>query len=286
MEQNNKSSSKWIVRPIVRREATLQLVCLPQAGGNAWTYRQWAERLPATIELLAIQYPGHGDRLGEEPRRDFDHLLLGITRYLAPELNRPYALFGHSMGALLAFETGRALQAMDVDPAGHVFLSGYNAPGVPNIPDNSVPVHEMSDPQLLERIVALDCTPREILEDPEMRGLLLRMIRADSAVCDSHVFRDRSSLASPITVLGGIDDPRTSEAGLDGWREFTTGGFDIRWFEGNHGFLLAQEERVHKMLVDVLLHSNGYTSSDGQGRLETPRQETLVEREALETEAK
>lgn len=286
MEQNDKSNSKWIVRPQVRREATLQLVCLPQAGGNAWTYRQWAERLPATIELLAVQYPGHGDRLGEEPRRDFDTLLSGITGHLAPELDRPYALFGHSMGALLAFETGRALQAMDVDPAEHVFLSGYNAPGVPASSDSGIPIHEMSDPQLLERIVALDCTPREILEDREMRGLLLRMIRADSAVCDSHVLRDRSSLVSPITVLGGIDDPRTSESGLHAWQEFTTGGFDIRWFEGNHGFLLAQEERVHKMLVDILQQDNRFTSSGGQGRQEAPRQETLVQREALKTEAK
>ena len=285
MEQNEKSTNKWIIRPQVREDAILQLVCLPQAGGNAWTYRQWAERLPSEIELLAIQYPGHGDRLGEEPRREFGRLLSGVTRYLAPELDRPYALFGHSMGALLAFETGRALQAMNIVPPEHVFLSGYNAPGGLSIPDGSTPVHEMSDSQLLERIEALDCTPREILEDQEMRVLLLRQIRADSAVCESHVLHDRTPLTSPVTVLGGTGDPRTSESGLKAWQEFTSGAFDVRWFEGNHGFLLAEEKRVHKMLVDVLLRGNGFTRSDGEGTLEAPSQETLNQREALKSEA-
>ena len=285
MEQNEKSANKWIIRPQVREDATLQLVCLPQAGGNAWSYRQWAERLPSEIELLAIQYPGHGDRLGEEPRREFDRLLSGITRYLAPELDRPYAIFGHSMGALLAFETGRALEAMDVAPAEHVFLSGYNAPGGLSISDGGTPVHEMSDSQLLERIKALDCTPREILEDQEMRVLLLRMIRADSAICESHVLHDRTPLASPVTVLGGTDDPRTSESGLRAWQEFTSGAFDIRWFEGNHGFLLTKEEGIQNMFVDVLLQGNGFTRSAGQRTPGTQRQENLMQREALETEA-
>lgn len=275
MEQNGKSNSKWIVRPQIRKEAMLQLVCLPQAGGNAWTYRQWAERLPSPIELLAVQYPGHGDRLGEEPYRDFDRLLSRITKFLAPELDRPYALFGHSMGAILAFETGRTLQATDIGPPTHVFLSGYNAPGVPSFVENSTPVHQMSDSQLLERIEALDCTPREILEDQEMRTLLLRMIRADSAVCDSHVLRDRSPLVSPITVLGGMDDPRTSESGLKAWQELTTDHFDVRWFKGNHGFLLSEEERVHKMLVSVLLHSGHPEQFDEHEQQATQKQDTL-----------
>jgi medium-chain acyl-[acyl-carrier-protein] hydrolase len=286
MEQNEKSTNKWIVRPQAREDASLQLVCLPQAGGNAWTYRQWAERLPDEIELLAIQYPGHGDRLGEEPHREFDRLLSGVTKYLAPELNRPYALFGHSMGALLAFETARALQAMNVAPAKHVFLSGYNAPEALSIPDGGTPVHEMSDSQLLDRIEALDCTPREILEDKEMRVLLLRQIRADSSVCDSHVLHDRTPLDSPVTVLGGTDDPRTSESGLKAWQEFTSGAFDVRWFRGNHGFLLAEEERVHKMLVDVLLHGNGLARLEEQEARDKQRRDTLNQREALETEVK
>ena len=285
MEQNEKSPNKWIVRPQVREDARLQLVCLPQAGGNAWTYRQWAERLPGEIELLAIQYPGHGDRLGERPYREFDRLLSGVTRYLAPELNRPYALFGHSMGALLAFETGRALQETGASPAEHVFLSGYNAPGGLSIPDAGTPVHAMSDSQLLDRIEALDCTPREILEDEEMRVLLLRQIRADSAVCDSHVLHNRTPLASPVTVLGGVDDPRTSESGLKAWQEFTSDAFDVRWFRGNHGFLLAEEESVHRLLIQVLLGGNGSAHSDGFGANDIQRQEAVNQQDAFKTEA-
>ena len=284
MEQNGKSTNKWIVRPQTREDAALQLVCLPQAGGNAWTYRQWAERLPDEIELLAIQYPGHGDRLGEEPHREFDRLLSGITRYLTPELNRPYALFGHSMGALLAFETARALQTMGVTPAEHVFLSGYNAPVEMDIPDGGTPVHTMSDSQLLERIEALDCTPREILEDHEMRMLLLRQIRADSAICDSHVLHDRTPLVSPVTVLGGTNDPRTSESGLKAWQEYTSGTFGVRWFEGNHGFLLAEEERVHKMLVGILLRDNGFTPAIGRRDEKMRGRDSLNQRETLKTE--
>ena len=275
MEQNEKSSNKWIVRPLIRREARFQLVCLPQAGGNAWTYRQWAERLPSAIELLAVQYPGHGDRLGEEPHRDFERLRSRIAEHLAPELDRPYALFGHSMGALLAFETGRTLQATEVGPPRHVFLSGYNAPGSPSAVDISTPVHEMNDTQLLERIEALDCTPREILEDQEMRTLLLRMIRADSAVCDSHTLDHRPPLVSPITVLGGTEDPRTSQFGLQAWHEFTSDHFEVRWFKGNHGFLLSEEERVHEMLVNVLLHGNQSGQFGATRTSAMQKQETL-----------
>ncbi len=285
MDQSEKARAKWIVRPQARQGAAFRLVCFPQAGGNAWSFRQWAQRLPTAIELLAIQYPGHGDRLGEEPRRDFDVLLTEIAESLAPSLDRPYALFGHSMGALLAFETGRVLQTIDVGPPKHVFLSGHNAPGNPMASDDRTPAHELTDPQLLERIETLDCTPPEILEDREMRTLLLRMIRADSAVCESHVLRKRFPLASPVTVLGGVDDPRTSEAGLNSWREFSSGRFDVRWFEGNHGFLFAEEQRVQETIVGALVRGNGFVCSDGCARRETQRKDTLVQREASETEA-
>jgi medium-chain acyl-[acyl-carrier-protein] hydrolase len=252
MDHNRKVVNKWIVRPQPRLGARYQLICFPQAAGNAWSFFNLAEKLPADIELYAIQYPGHGDRLGEEPLRDCHTMVKEISQSLAPELDRPYALFGHSMGAILAFETGRLLPAVGCPPAAQIVVSGYDAPGEPTIPDPSPPMHELTDAQLLERIEALECTPREVLEDPEMQTLLLRMIRADSAVCSSHTCSDTPPIKSPITAFGGRDDPRTSEEGLRRWQQYTSSQFDLQWFPGSHGFLLAHEDLFQQRLLNVL----------------------------------
>ncbi len=243
MEQNVKARNRWIVRPKVRPAADLLLVCFPQAAGNAWSFFGLAEQLPELIELVAVQYPGHGDRLSEQPIREFDTLVRSAAEALAPELDRPYALFGHSMGAILAFEASRLLPALGCPAAEHVLVSGYNAPDTPDLSEELAPMSQLSDEQLLERIAALDCTPREVLEDAEMRELLFRMIRADSAVCSSHTMHDRTPIASPITAFGGWEDPRTTEVGLQGWHAFTSGPFHVHWFAGNHGFLLRRSRR-------------------------------------------
>jgi medium-chain acyl-[acyl-carrier-protein] hydrolase len=202
------------------------------------------------VEVCAVQLPGHGTRIREPAFQDFELLLKRLAEALVQEMDRPYALFGHSMGALLVFELARRSRAgWDREPL-HVFVSGHNSPRLPEELDG---VSQLSDPELIDKLRELNCTPEEALAEDELMKLMLPVIRADFAVCESYVYREGEPLRCPLTAMGGLRDPRTDQEGLEAWRELTEGPFLLRQFPGDHFFIATQGPAVVPLISQDLV---------------------------------
>jgi len=233
--------SHWFMVPRPAPAPALRLFCIPYAGGGASMFQRWAARLPAGIELCAVQLPGRETRLDEEPFDRFDALELALLPYL----DRRFALFGHSMGAILAFELARALERRGAGPA-HVVASGRAAP---QLADRRAPIHGLPPAQFLAEVSALGGTPPELLADPEVRRALLPALQADFAAIERWRHSPGPPLTAPLTAVGGAADPRIGRAELDPWRAQTTGGFALQLFAGGHFFLRESEAELVEFLA-------------------------------------
>ena len=155
----------WLVRPIHRPDAAMRLICLPHAGGGASSFHSLAALLPRDIEMLTVQLPGRESRLSEPPFRRMAPLIDALTDATVPLLgDKPYALFGHSMGALIAYELGRAFERERLPLPRTTIVSGRRAPSVPN---TESPLHLLPDDQFVDALIArYDAIPRVIRDEP------------------------------------------------------------------------------------------------------------------------
>ncbi len=230
----------WIKRMRAAPDARVRLLCIPYAGGGAWSFRAWPQHLPADVEVLSVQLPGREDRLGDAPL----HHVAPVAQALAPIvedlLDKPLALFGHSMGGLIAFELLRELRRRGARAPAHLFASAFRAPQIP--PPNP-PIHELPDEQFVEAVSRLyDAIPPAAREHEELMELLLPGLRADIAVCDSYAYADEPKLDVPITAIGGRADHHVPEERLAAWAEQTTGTFELVMIDGDHFFLQSAVE--------------------------------------------
>jgi surfactin synthase thioesterase subunit len=230
--------------------ARVRLACFPHAGGTAGTFRDLARLLAPRIEVVAVQYPGRQDRFGEPCARSIDELAEGATAALASLRDRPIALFGHSMGAIVAFEVAR-LSKRDsrIDPA-RLFVSACGAPTT--IRDDGV--HTRDDNGLLAEVRSLEGTGSDIIDDDELTSLILPAIRADYRAIETYHYSPAGSLACAIDAFIGDAEADVTPAELAAWRAHTSGAFASRVFPGGHFYLLEQmpavAEAVRRSLFD------------------------------------
>lgn len=233
-------AQRWFARLEPRPIAQMRLFCLPHAGGGAAVYRPWAALIPPTIELRLVQLPGRETRLREQPYTRMTALIDALAQAVAADIDRPYSIFGHSMGALVAFELAHALRRLGLPTPICLFVSGRRAP---QLPDPDSPIHQLSDgPFVGAMIRRYNGIPRVLLEDVELLRLFLPTLRADLELIETYSYQNDAPLDCPISVFGGQRDARASEAELLAWRVHTTAGFEIRQFPGGHFYL--QEERA------------------------------------------
>jgi medium-chain acyl-[acyl-carrier-protein] hydrolase len=239
----------WLPFRIPSPGADLRLFCLPSAGSAAQVFRTWPESLPSNIEVCAVELPGRGTRLKEPPIDRMEPLLEALERMLAVFLDRPFALFGHSFGALLAFELAHRFSKGSMPPI-HLFVSGRGAPQV----SAGAPLrHDLPAPLLLEELRKLDGTPKAVLEDSGLMKILLPALRADLAIVESYAcLGGRPKLACPITALGGLQDATVTPAMLDAWRETTACSFSRTLFAGGHFFLQKEQAAMLGTVVQRL----------------------------------
>jgi medium-chain acyl-[acyl-carrier-protein] hydrolase len=225
------------LRPRPVAQPRKRLICFPYAGGSAAIYHQWPNSLPADIELVAIQYPGRATRMREAPCSDLAVLLDDIEGGIHPWLDRPYAFFGHSMGATVAFELTRRLRAAGKALPMYLFLSGRSAPHLPPV---KPPVHDLPNDEFLAAIREFNGTPSELLEHRELMEMMLPVMRADFQSLETWKFKESPPLDIPMSVFGGISDGGVPLENLDAWAAHTTARFKRHMFPGDHFFLHHQ----------------------------------------------
>jgi surfactin synthase thioesterase subunit len=241
--------SEWFFHPRPQPEAAIRLFCFPQAGGAAAAYRDWPAGLPESVEVLAIQAPGRGWRLKEPAYADLSNLVEAACDAMRPQLTCPYALFGHSMGAVVAFEVASRLTREGSEPAA-LFVAAWQSPGLPN----SHPSFEhLSDSEFVEAIdQRFGGIPDVIRNSPEMLALLLPTLRTDVTALANYRYRPEGILSTPVYALGGTEDPTVTEHELSAWREVTRGPFLSRMFRGDHFFIDSSRSEVLALVASAL----------------------------------
>ena len=227
-------AAKWFKAPTPKSRSRVRLFCFPYAGGSAAIFRGWAEALPPEIEVCPAMLPGRGSRMRESPSTRLSATVEQLARAITPYLDRPFAFFGHSMGAFIGFELARSLRRQaGVEPA-HLFVSGSRAP---QLPDPHPLAHDLPDPQFIEYLRGLSGTPEEILGHPELMELMMPLLRADFEAVSTYVCADDAPLGCPVSAYGGLRDLTTRREDLEPWGGQTTGRFVLRMFDGDHFFI-------------------------------------------------
>ena len=214
-------------------------MCLPHAGGAASFYLPTARALSPRVEVLAVQYPGRQDRRHEPAATDVGQLADAVTREVLATLDGPYALFGHSMGAMIGFEAARRLEAAGRGPV-QLFVSGRRAPGL----DRHSGLRPRTDDEVIADIRSLDGTHDAILDDPELREMILPALRADYGAVRRYRYRPGPALDCPVTAFTGDHDDKAPVDEVGAWRQHTRGGFELNVMRGGHFFLVDRAEDV------------------------------------------
>lgn len=210
-----------------------RLVFFPHAGGVAASFRTLSSQISSSFECMAVEYPGHGARLIEAARQSIDELAEDAVSAIVRVSDRPVIFYGHSMGALVALETIRLLERQGIAPA--LFIaSAHRAPGWPS---RHPSLEGATDDEVVDLIASLNGMPDSLLQDKELMGLAVPIIRADFAACDRYKADGRSPIRVPTFAYGGSADPHVSLSELQGWSATSTAFVTARMFPGDHFFM-------------------------------------------------
>jgi surfactin synthase thioesterase subunit len=245
------SLSGWTVPCGTHRgEPRVRLLCFPYAGGAASAFRPWGDVLPPDIEVHAVQLPGREWRLKEEPFRRVEPLVEALLGALDPLLDRPVAFFGHSLGALVAYELARGLRRTGRPVPAHLFVSAYRAP---HLPQTEPPLHDAPDEVFRTSLRTLDGTPEELLGNEELMALVLPTLRADFELSDRYEHVPEPPLTTPISAFGGLGDLVTPRERLEPWAEHTAAAFKLRMVPGGHFFVHESRDLVLRAVFQDLM---------------------------------
>ena len=226
----------------------VKLFCLPCARASATMYLRWRRLLPAWIEIVPLELPGRGSRMTEPVLREFDVLSALLCQELLPGLTGPYALFGHSMGALLAYDVVNKLRENKAKMPEALFVSACAAPS--GRTDEHFP-GEKDTPLLIADLHKHGGTPGELFSDAELLRMTVNLLGADYRICESFQHYNLPPLPVPISVFAGKDDD-IEEQRLAAWKYESTMGITLDWFDGGHFFIRQNEASLLNIIVTRL----------------------------------
>ena len=228
----------------------LTLLCLPYSGASAMVYSRWRRKVPQWLDVQPVELPGRGARYAEALHTDMRTLALQLAREQKARLTAPYALFGHSLGALLACEIAHAFRTLGCPEPVALFASGTAAPTMRANYDRGF-AQPKTDAQLIDQLRTLNGTSEEVLANEELMSLTLPILRADFLLCGRFEPLQRPLLKCPVHVFGGKAD-RASTEQLIAWSMETHGSFSLDMLAGGHFFIHEHEARVLRVIKDQL----------------------------------
>ena len=244
------TDNKWFLVPQPQPLAQKKLFCLHYAGAGASAYRLWPRALPPAIEVLLVQMPGRESRRTEPLEVYFEPVAEQIANVISEQLDNsldangnhlPFAVFGHSMGAMMAYEVTCRLIEKEKIPE-HLFVSAFRAPHLPP-PDD--PIHQLPNDEMVDVMqTRYGGIPKIILETPDVLELFLPVMRADMQMIETYSYETKPALNIPISAFGGRIDKRVKESDLKDWEQHTTKEFKLQMFPGGHFYL---QDRVNDL---------------------------------------
>ncbi len=237
--------SRWIL-PQNTAHAPVRLFCFPYAGGGASAFRSWIKDSRGGV--FAVQPPGRENRLHEPLLYALEDIVAEVVEAILPYTVRPYALFGHSLGARVAFEAARALRRRNCRMPLRLFVSGSPTPEH----REPRPLHVLDDDAFIVELRRFSGTPSDILENKEIMSFFLPILRADFTVDETYEYRPGQPLPVPITAFCGTEDPEATPGEMEGWKRHTTAEFDLRLMRGGHFFLNEPDNCLLDMVHEIL----------------------------------
>jgi len=234
-------AGKWLS---YRREipgARLRLFCFPFGGGGASVFATWQRGMPAGVEVCPVQPPGRENRFHEPHITRMPQMVAQAAEVLAPYLDRPFALFGHSVGAMTAFELTRHLRRQGMPAPEWMFLSGHPAMDLPRRRPAVSHLPRAEFVQAMREVFGVDPA---LLDHKELMDVVFPTLRADYELVESYVYREEPPFDLPLSAFGGSRDPEATEAEILAWRRHTTGPFRTQVLEGNHMFLNTSRDAL------------------------------------------
>lgn len=240
-------TSPWMKR--ANPQAHCRLFCFPYAGGGASIYHAWSRSLPAAIDVCAVQLPGRENRLGEPLFTSLPSLIDALAHELAPFFDKPFAFFGHSMGALISFELARRLRSGWQPEPSQLFVSAYRAP---QLPRSREMLHDLPAAEFLRQVFRMGGTPPAVLMNKELVSLILPILRADFTMYEAYTYAREEPLLCSITAFGGEQDTLVTVRELQDWREQTRGTFKLCMQPGDHFFLQSSQQQLLQVIASDL----------------------------------
>lgn len=238
----------WLLRRCVCPPVRLRLICLPHAGGAASVFRNWPEAAPRGVEVCRVQLPGRENRLAEEPLTTMDGLMDELMGRVVAMNDLPLAIFGHSMGGLVAYELAARLEKDRGVTPELLVTAGVRPPRMVKYD----PISHLDDAAFIEGLRKRGGTPEQVLRSDELMELLLPMVRADFTLAESYRPPERPPLATPVVAFCGKHDEEATPTQMTAWRAHTRGGFSLRLFEGGHFFVRSHEKLVQREMFGLL----------------------------------
>lgn len=245
---SNNSLNRWcrIYRP--QPLATHRIILLPHASGSASFFRQWSNLFPETIEIISVQYPGREDRLADPMISDMPSLVQSICSGLTRYLNKPYILFGHSMGGGVAYELYQMLQQKKLPKPKHLVISAFEAPSR----KHQSQLHTQQDSVLLDELKKLNGTGVDLHAYPELADMVLPLVRNDYKLIETYQpSNKRTPIDTPITLMVGDTDKELQPGDAEAWQQETTKAFQILSFKGGHFYLTPEKSKVSQTLIKL-----------------------------------
>lgn len=247
------AQNQWIARNKAVENPRARIFCIPFAGGTSAVFRAWQENFPADIEVCPLNLPGRGGRMREPSYRRMNDLLAGMADGITPFLDVPFAVLGHSLGALMAYELTAFLRRNGRPDPVRLFVCGARGA---QIPDPYPPIHHLPPDRFVQQMqLRYAGIPAEVVAEPDLLALLLPPLQADLELFETYAYAPQPPLACPISVFGGRRDSRLDREQYQAWQELTEAPIAITMFEGGHFFIQEHGPAVARAAAGILVQS-------------------------------
>lgn len=231
---------------------TIQLFCLPFAGGNKYSYREFAEKAPSFLSLITLEYPGRGTRMKDPLVSDISEVVNDMYRQISPLIgDQPYAIYGHSLGGLIAYLLTLKLMENNKMLPVHLFITGTTGPS--SISRTEKKRHLLEKKEFIEEIRELDGMPEEILNSEELLHYFEPILRSDFKVSENYIYQQHPPLNIPVTVITGTEE-NMELADIQLWQKETTHPVDFKRMPGKHFFIFQHAFKIVEIISKKLYH--------------------------------